>query len=269
MHGDPLGGDILTGVETVVNRLSRSHLTGVERAFKMLNVRSTEDLKADARIRDAAIALFGSKGIQSTTIREIAEEAGASPGLVIHHFGSKEGLRAACDDKVIGELERIKMDALAESADIDFAALGQFNGLVDYLSATLIAGGDGADEVFNRFCDLFDTVLSSGQLALRPVADREAAVATMVAYACGAVLLGPRLARRLGGDKLTDPIVYARYAASALEMFTRGLLVGDGWLADAEQTVAAAMTADPDPPGERPSGHTSTTITESSTQEEQ
>ena len=63
------------------------------------------DMTAVARIRDAAIELFGSRGFD-VGVRAIAEAAGVSPGLVIHHFGSKDGLRKACDD-YIAEDERL------------------------------------------------------------------------------------------------------------------------------------------------------------------
>src|SRR4029453_5925987 len=56
-----------------------------------------EALTGRARIRDAAIRLFAERGIAGTTVRDIAREAGVSPGLLRHHFGSKEALREACD----------------------------------------------------------------------------------------------------------------------------------------------------------------------------
>ena len=53
------------------------------------------DLTAAARIRDAAIEQFGEHGF-GVGLRTIAEAAGVSAALVIHHFGSKDGLRKAC-----------------------------------------------------------------------------------------------------------------------------------------------------------------------------
>ena len=50
------------------------------------------DLTARARIRDAAIECFARQGF-AVSVRAIAAHAGVSPGLVIHHFGSKAGLR--------------------------------------------------------------------------------------------------------------------------------------------------------------------------------
>jgi AcrR family transcriptional regulator len=55
------------------------------------------DLTARARIREAALRHFAEEGYQGATIRAIAGTAGVSPGLLRHHFGSKEELRAACE----------------------------------------------------------------------------------------------------------------------------------------------------------------------------
>src|SRR5690242_12309732 len=64
----------------------------------MLYVRSAEeDRTARAVIRDEALRLFAAHGPDAVTVREIAAAAGVSPALVVHHFGSKDGLRAAVD----------------------------------------------------------------------------------------------------------------------------------------------------------------------------
>src|SRR5690606_4589585 len=87
----------------------------VERAFSILIVRSAtkqDDLTTRARIRDAALDLFPEQGFNRSTVRVIAEKAGVSPGLVLHHFGSKEGLREACDRYVVTRFRELKDDSL-------------------------------------------------------------------------------------------------------------------------------------------------------------
>jgi AcrR family transcriptional regulator len=52
------------------------------------------------RLRDAAIARFGRDGF-AVGLRAIAAHAGVTAALIVHHFGSKEGLRRACDEHVL------------------------------------------------------------------------------------------------------------------------------------------------------------------------
>ncbi len=83
--------------------------------FSILNMRTADgDLKAAAVIRNAAMRLFAERGAAAVTIRQIAVAAGVSPGLVIHHYGSKGGLKDAVDrsavaffEEMIGDLARI------------------------------------------------------------------------------------------------------------------------------------------------------------------
>ena len=58
----------------------------------MLNMRSADDGRD--RIIQSAVACFGDRGFDGTSVRTIAERAGVSAPLINHHFGSKEGLRA-------------------------------------------------------------------------------------------------------------------------------------------------------------------------------
>lgn len=60
------------------------------------------DLTARAVIRDQALRLFAEHGPEAVSLRRVAAEAGVSPGLVAHHFGSRAGLRQAVDDHVAG-----------------------------------------------------------------------------------------------------------------------------------------------------------------------
>ncbi|HET9890002.1 MAG TPA: TetR family transcriptional regulator, partial [Mycobacterium sp.] len=69
------------------------------------------DLTAAARIRDAAIEQFGEHGF-GVGLRTIAEAAGVSAALVIHHFGSKKGLRKACEDYIAETIRGTKSEAL-------------------------------------------------------------------------------------------------------------------------------------------------------------
>src|SRR6059036_3345275 len=59
------------------------------------------DLTAKARIRGAAMKLFAAEGVAASSLRAVARAAGVSPGLVVHHFGSKQGLVRAVDEAAL------------------------------------------------------------------------------------------------------------------------------------------------------------------------
>ncbi|MCW2306804.1 CerR family C-terminal domain-containing protein [Rhodobium gokarnense] len=52
------------------------------------------------KLLDAAIVLFGRKGFDATTTREIAEAAGVNIANIAYHFGGKEGLYRACAEEL-------------------------------------------------------------------------------------------------------------------------------------------------------------------------
>src|SRR3954452_13368059 len=88
-------------------------------------MRSVDDRTGIARIRDSAMEQFGQHGF-SVGLRAIAEGAGVSAALVIHHFGSKEGLRKACDDYVAEEIRGAKSESIqAKDPAAWFAAMAE------------------------------------------------------------------------------------------------------------------------------------------------
>jgi len=65
-----------------------------------------DDLTAKARIRNAALELYGAKGEINTTVREVAQAAGITHGLIVHHFGNKDGLRRAVQQYVVDRIRQ-------------------------------------------------------------------------------------------------------------------------------------------------------------------
>jgi AcrR family transcriptional regulator len=59
-----------------------------------------DDLTARARIRHAAFELIATCGVRPATVRAIATAAGVSPALVLHHYGSKQGVVEAVEEWV-------------------------------------------------------------------------------------------------------------------------------------------------------------------------
>ncbi len=66
-----------------------------------------------ARILAAAVRLVSSRGIEGTTVRDVAAGAGVSLATVLHYFGSKEGLHRACVQAMDDELAALRAELLS------------------------------------------------------------------------------------------------------------------------------------------------------------
>ncbi|MEX0405323.1 CerR family C-terminal domain-containing protein [Aquibium sp. LZ166] len=80
-----------------------------------------------AALIQAALRLFGEKGYDGTSTREIAGAARANIGSIAYHFGGKEGLRAACAEFIVETVQTVADQALgaqpaaAQAADPETA----------------------------------------------------------------------------------------------------------------------------------------------------
>ncbi len=80
-----------------------------------------------AALIQAALRLFGEKGYDGTSTREIAGAARANIGSIAYHFGGKEGLRAACAEFIVETVQSVADQALgpqpaaAQAADPETA----------------------------------------------------------------------------------------------------------------------------------------------------
>lgn len=78
-----------------------------------------------AALLRAGLRLFGRKGYEGTSTRELAALAKANIGSIAYHFGGKEGLHLACADFIVETIQAIARPALeqAEAApDAEVAA---------------------------------------------------------------------------------------------------------------------------------------------------
>jgi len=60
----------------------------------------------------AGVRLFGSKGVEATSTRELAAAANANIASIAYHFGGKEGLRMACAEMVASRIQSAVMPVL-------------------------------------------------------------------------------------------------------------------------------------------------------------
>jgi AcrR family transcriptional regulator len=218
----------------------------------MLHMRSASrpepDLTARARIRDAAIRLFGRAGF-GAPVRAVAAEAGVSPGLVIHHFGSKDALRAACDDHVLAEIRRAKTETVVRPRPGELlarlAAIEGYAPIAGYLVHSLHSGGDLAAAFYEALVRDAEAYLAEGVAAgtVRPSRDPAARARFLVHVGLGSLLL--HLRRQPEGADLGAALrSYAEeFTLPALELYTEGLLPDrsllDDYLADRARRPAA------------------------------
>lgn len=183
-----------------------------------------EDLTARARIREAALKHFAEEGYERATIRAIAQTAGVSPGLLRHHYGSKEALRQACDEYVFETLHRLNAELMEDLGRA--AALRRASERFDrYVARSLADGSATAGAIFDEM------VTSTGQWLARadearsdpPVVDRRIRAALVTAMAAGISLLHEHVSRALGCDMFT-PEGERLVALGLLDIYSHQLL---------------------------------------------
>ncbi|ACU72472.1 transcriptional regulator, TetR family [Catenulispora acidiphila DSM 44928] len=196
-----------------------------------------DDRTARAVIRDEALALFAAHGPDAVSVRQIATAAGVSAALVVHHFGSKEGLRDVVDRHVLETFDGMLTEMTGEGAPdlYDPAATGSLveavlqhlpadSPMPAYLRRMLLTDSEAGKELFAK---LF--AVSQGMLAAlseagmaAPGADPAVRAAFLMANDLAVLLLRDRLTEVLGVDPLSQEGM-ARWASEMLAVYASGL----------------------------------------------
>lgn len=209
----------------------------------MSQIRQAEpDLTAAARIRNTAIELFARDGFD-VGLRAIAAEAGVTAGLITHHFGSKDGLRQACDAETLRLIAQTKRDAKLMGGSLELvtqmAEIDQYAPAVAYIVRSLIDGGTLAKQLLDTFIADAEEYLAPAVAAgaIAPSHDEAARVRYLTYSGLGALLLyvryeapdptdiravirnfindfGPVTAELYSQPLIPDPNFYAEYAAA-------------------------------------------------------
>ena len=175
------------------------------------------------------------RGPDAVTVRQIADAAGVSPGLVIHHFGAKDGLREAVDAHVLAMFGAM-LTELTTSELYEPGAAGSLGEAVmrhlppgspvpAYLRRLLLAGGDSGRELFRRLYQDSQSALEAmaqAGLAARG-ADPAVRAAILLSNDLAVLLLREHLADVLGDDPLSAEGM-ARWGRELLTIYAAGLL---------------------------------------------
>jgi TetR/AcrR family transcriptional regulator, regulator of cefoperazone and chloramphenicol sensitivity len=213
----------------------------------------SDDLTAVARIRDAAIEQVGRHGF-NVGLRAIAQAAGVSAALVIHHFGSKENLLRACDDHIAEQIREAKTETL-RSADpaswlAQMAEIESYAPMMAYLVRSMQSGSELAKEFWRRMIDNAEQYLEEGVRAgtLKPSRDPKARAKFLGMIGGGGFLLylqmhdNPTDLRAVLHDYGEDMML------PALELYTDGLMTDatmyEAFLAQREKGIPFSGTTE-------------------------
>ncbi|MEV6966169.1 TetR family transcriptional regulator [Hamadaea sp. NPDC051192] len=166
----------------------------------MCSERAPDDLTARARIRDAAIRLFADRGIAGASVRDIAQEAGVSSGLLRHHFGSKEALRDTCDEYAKERTDRFREEVFGgKLADPGFLVSHspEMRLLQRYLVQSMKDGSPASSALFDKMVDMAEEWVAKTGVETR---DQRAYAAVICAMQLGVFLLSDQISRVLGTD---------------------------------------------------------------------
>lgn len=184
-------------------------------------------------IRAAALKRFAAQGTANTSLREVAETAGVSVGLLQHHFGTKERLIEAVDEHVAGFLGASLAGAPAvPTADPvgDFGhrvttLIAEHTDVVDYIVRTLLERTPTGTSIFDalvamgedRWNQYHDDQLTAPDL------DQLWAALNPLLLVLGAMALRPHLDRHLP-EPFTTPDQLARWETSVNALIQHGQL---------------------------------------------
>lgn len=216
--------------------------------YSMLNMRSAasageergaggggpadSDRTARARIRDAAVRRFAVEGF-GASVRSIASDAGVSAGLVMHHFGSKDKLRAECDAHLLATIRRLKQENVADAAAGQsffhkFAAVEENAPVVGYVLRSMQDGSRLAREFITHMVDDAVGYTRDGVAAgvIVPSRDEVARARYLTLSSLGALLLEVTLNPPSDPEDLVGMVrgYFTHSYLPMMELFTEGFL---------------------------------------------
>jgi TetR/AcrR family transcriptional regulator, regulator of cefoperazone and chloramphenicol sensitivity len=184
-------------------------------------------------IVQSALRLFGERGIDATSLREIAKAAGVSPALVVHHFGGKEGLVAAVDEVALwkfgsayGSENPVEgSELLRQRAEQTARVMREHPEACAYLGRALVEGTPGSARLFRLMIEggraEIDALAEKG--ALRENADRLWATLQHFFLIWAPLSFMPLLEQEALDGSLLEEATLDRWVTANVELLGEGL----------------------------------------------
>ena len=190
------------------------------------------------RLLDAATALAIERGFDGAALREIADRAGVSSGMVAYYFGDRRGLYEAMSERAFGRISSEltdAMDALPPGADpietlirIHSAAIAADPWIPQLVAREVLASEGSLRERFKELIGNGPLSLMRGVIEntiehglLRQDLDPTLCVMTLLSMTAFPYLMAPVLGDLLGIE--LDDAFRERLVEHNLALITRGL----------------------------------------------
>jgi AcrR family transcriptional regulator len=188
------------------------------------------DAPGRERILAAAITRFAEHGVAGTSLKVIAEDAGVSQALIVHHFGTKDALREACDAHILDSIRDQMRESAEAGAQLD--VLEAFRrrqtshaSALPYLARSLAEGAPSVvalvDELAEETVRIMEINVANGVYV--PTAHPRERALVLLIWSLGAVTLHDHLRRLLDVDLAGEPAALVPYLRGATELLTNGL----------------------------------------------
>lgn len=194
------------------------------------------------RLIEVAVGVLAREGFATSSLRMIAVEAGVSPALLVHHFGSRQNLIEEAISVTLGEWLETKDDLTAIGLT---EALKQWPEVAEdgelklrFFKQVILAGGKPAQHLFERMVFEAKNRLEEFQDKgmIRKLSDTPTAAVLLASYALAPLLMNEQIKKLLGAD-FTDPKISEQLATSSVELF--GLFLPQGHNSEVNQKEKA------------------------------
>jgi AcrR family transcriptional regulator len=184
------------------------------------------------KIVATALRVFGERGVEATSLREVAKASDVSPALLVHHFGGKGGLVATVDEAAVLAFGSVYADEeAAEGAELlrrraaqTATVMRERPDVCAYLGRAMVEGTPGSARLFQAMIDggreEIERLAARG--ALREDADRLWAALQHFFLIWAPLSFMPLLAEALDGPLLEENQL-DRWVEANVELLREGI----------------------------------------------